>query len=357
MTERRRRAVRRALAPGCRGARRRLRQRQALGPGPARRAADAAQPLSDAARDRRPHLLQQGSLDRRPGGRRGRLRVQLRRTEACVAAARAAGHRGARAPSGPGRGAGRRHPRGPPALQPARRTRRCSTASRGGPRCFEPVVRATRLFGDGQSLFGQVGIDVITGASPSGALPSGHRPDPHQRLGTGHHDPRRARFPDDLLPGPPGRAGRRAGCGRSGATSPPPSAFTPRARRTTSRSASTASSPFAVSRPALSPWTLGGGVNDDSVFPVGGTPHRALRRHRGLARSRARNGSASLLFGVSRVDHAALVAGARRLADVRERLPDRALQGDQPDGPGHRLPGRSADRQAALARVPAPLCC
>jgi hypothetical protein len=38
---------------------------------------------------------------------------------------------------------------------------------------YEPIVRATRLFGDGQSLSAQLGIDVITGASPSGALPSG----------------------------------------------------------------------------------------------------------------------------------------------------------------------------------------
>jgi hypothetical protein len=38
---------------------------------------------------------------------------------------------------------------------------------------YEPVVRATRLFGDGQSLSATLGIDVITGASPSGARPSG----------------------------------------------------------------------------------------------------------------------------------------------------------------------------------------
>lgn len=37
---------------------------------------------------------------------------------------------------------------------------------------YEPVVRATRLFGDGQSLSATLGIDVITGASPSGARPS-----------------------------------------------------------------------------------------------------------------------------------------------------------------------------------------
>ncbi len=38
---------------------------------------------------------------------------------------------------------------------------------------YEPIVHATRLFGNGQSISAQLGIDVITGASPSGALPSG----------------------------------------------------------------------------------------------------------------------------------------------------------------------------------------
>jgi hypothetical protein len=37
----------------------------------------------------------------------------------------------------------------------------------------EPTARITRLSPDGQSLSAQLGIDVITGASPSGALPSG----------------------------------------------------------------------------------------------------------------------------------------------------------------------------------------
>jgi hypothetical protein len=37
----------------------------------------------------------------------------------------------------------------------------------------EPNVRVTRLFPDGQSLSAQLGIDAITGASPSGAMPSG----------------------------------------------------------------------------------------------------------------------------------------------------------------------------------------
>ena len=38
---------------------------------------------------------------------------------------------------------------------------------------FEPLARVTRLFPDGQSLSAQLGLDVISGASPTGALPSG----------------------------------------------------------------------------------------------------------------------------------------------------------------------------------------
>jgi hypothetical protein len=38
---------------------------------------------------------------------------------------------------------------------------------------FEPVVRFTRLYPSGMSFHGQMTIDSITGASPSGALPSG----------------------------------------------------------------------------------------------------------------------------------------------------------------------------------------
>ena len=37
----------------------------------------------------------------------------------------------------------------------------------------EPIARITRRFADGQSLSAQFGFDVITGASPSGASPSG----------------------------------------------------------------------------------------------------------------------------------------------------------------------------------------
>ena len=40
-------------------------------------------------------------------------------------------------------------------------------------RVTEPMIRITRLAANGQRLSAQLGIDVITGASPSGALPSG----------------------------------------------------------------------------------------------------------------------------------------------------------------------------------------
>lgn len=43
----------------------------------------------------------------------------------------------------------------------------------GRAQVYEPIVRASRLFGNGQSLSGQLTVDVITGASPTGALPSG----------------------------------------------------------------------------------------------------------------------------------------------------------------------------------------
>jgi Protein of unknown function (DUF3570) len=38
---------------------------------------------------------------------------------------------------------------------------------------IEPIVRFTHFLPDGQSISAQLGIDVITGASPTGALPSG----------------------------------------------------------------------------------------------------------------------------------------------------------------------------------------
>jgi hypothetical protein len=38
----------------------------------------------------------------------------------------------------------------------------------------EPVARVTRLFANGQTLSAKMGVDAMTGASPTGAMPSGH---------------------------------------------------------------------------------------------------------------------------------------------------------------------------------------
>jgi hypothetical protein len=44
---------------------------------------------------------------------------------------------------------------------------------RGRARVVEPIARITRLFPGGQTLSARLGLDAISGASPSGALPSG----------------------------------------------------------------------------------------------------------------------------------------------------------------------------------------
>jgi hypothetical protein len=43
----------------------------------------------------------------------------------------------------------------------------------GRTQVLEPIVRATRLFANGQSLSARLTVDSITGASPTGALPTG----------------------------------------------------------------------------------------------------------------------------------------------------------------------------------------
>jgi len=44
---------------------------------------------------------------------------------------------------------------------------------KGRAKVFEPQARITRIFPDGQTLSATLGLDVITGASPTGAVPSG----------------------------------------------------------------------------------------------------------------------------------------------------------------------------------------
>ena len=142
-------------------------------------------------------------------------------------------------------------------------------ASRAGRQVIEPIVRFTHLLPDGQSVSAQLGIDVITGASPSGALPSGTvqtRTSASGRVITSpagqiplapFHDHRVAldsewqkplgRFVSSTLGGHFSREKDYQSLGVNGKIS------TDLMRR-------------------LLTVTVGGGVSHDTVFPVGGTP-------------------------------------------------------------------------------------
>src|SRR6185295_4508408 len=48
---------------------------------------------------------------------------------------------------------------------------------------FEPVARITRMFASGQSLAAQFTLDAMTGASPTGAMPTGRAQPPTSASG------------------------------------------------------------------------------------------------------------------------------------------------------------------------------
>jgi hypothetical protein len=145
----------------------------------------------------------------------------------------------------------------------------------------EPTMRVTRIYSDGQSISGQLGIDVITGATPSGGLPSG------------------------IVTVPPGGGGdlvhtATAASGGGGGTSAPDPGALPLSRFHDTRLAldadwqkplglltSDLSGHFSRERDyqsigassklslemfhKLTTIAVGGGFNDDNVFPHGGT--------------------------------------------------------------------------------------
>ena len=162
---------------------------------------------------------------------------------------------------------------------------------------FEPIVRATRLFGDGQSISAQLGIDVITGASPSGALPSGSvqtMTTPSGRLVT---------IPAGGIPTTKFQDHR---FGLDGEWQKPwgklvTSTLGFHASREKDYQSlglnGKVSAELMQKRVTVS---VGGGYSDDSVFPVGGTP---IGLSDGTEVSNHANAKrvSSLLFGVSRV--------------------------------------------------------
>jgi Protein of unknown function (DUF3570) len=162
---------------------------------------------------------------------------------------------------------------------------------------IEPVVRFTHLLSGGQSISAQLGIDVITGASPTGALPSGTVQTRTSASG------RTITSPAGALPTAPFRDRRisldgeyKRPFGRF-VTSTLGGHFS-REKDYQSLGASGQISTDLMRR--LLTITVGGGVSRDTVFPVGGTPaglSDGILVHSG---SNAKNVS-NVLLGASRI--------------------------------------------------------
>jgi len=139
----------------------------------------------------------------------------------------------------------------------------------GRTQVVEPVVRFTHLFADGQSISTQLSIDVITGASPTGALPSGVV---QTRTSASGHV---ITSPAGAIPMAPFHDQR---FGFDGEWQKPfARIFTSTVGGHFSREKDYQSlgvngklSTDLMNR--LVTITIGGGINHDSVFPVGGTP-------------------------------------------------------------------------------------
>jgi hypothetical protein len=169
----------------------------------------------------------------------------------------------------------------------------------------EPTVRVTRLDPDGQALSARLEIDAITGASPSGALPTGVTPT-----------------------GPPDTY--TTASGRVVTVPPPPAGQIPLSPFKDTRVALdgtwirplgllTSTLGGHVSREKdyqslginaktsldlmhrLTTLTLGGGLNHDSVFPVGGTPVGLSAGGLPLSRGHDPKRVATGMVGLSRI--------------------------------------------------------
>jgi uncharacterized protein DUF3570 len=139
-------------------------------------------------------------------------------------------------------------------------------ASRVG--VVEPMARITRLYPDGQTLFIQLGIDAITGASPTGALPSG------QTQTTTSASGRTTTRAADQIPTTKFNDTRFA---YNGGWVKPFGRFTSTLETEFSREKDYrslgASGKLSVDLfHHMTTLTFGAGVNHDAVFPVGGTP-------------------------------------------------------------------------------------
>jgi hypothetical protein len=161
----------------------------------------------------------------------------------------------------------------------------------------EPIVRFTHLMADGQSISAQVGIDVITGSSPTGSLPSG-TVQTHTSA-SGHV----ITSPAGQIPHAPFHDTRLA---LEAEWRKPVSRYVistvgghfSREKDYQSLGANGKVSIDLMNR--LLTVTLGGGVSHDSVFPVGGTPEGLSDGTIVRTGSNAKNVT-NLLLGASRV--------------------------------------------------------
>lgn len=161
----------------------------------------------------------------------------------------------------------------------------------------EPVVRFSHFLPDGQSFSAQLGIDVITGASPTGALPSGTVQTRTSASG------RVITSPAGQIPTAPFHDRRIA---LDGEWQKPWGRFVTstlgghfsREKDYQSQGVNGKISTDLMHR--LLTLTIGGGVSRDSVFPVGGTPGGLTT---GAILSTAKNAKnvSNLLLGASRV--------------------------------------------------------
>ncbi len=164
---------------------------------------------------------------------------------------------------------------------------------------FEPVARISRLFADGQSLSAEGTLDVMTGASPSGAQPTSQVVTTTSSSGNAStstvntvptkpfHDFRKALELDWVLPiglftlSSGGHVSRERDYGSVG--------WHGQGSLDLDHHLSTVS--------------LGGGVNHDEVFPMGGTPMglEPVTAHRILTTGHDRKTVTDAMIGISRV--------------------------------------------------------
>jgi hypothetical protein len=167
----------------------------------------------------------------------------------------------------------------------------------GRVRVVEPIARITRLFTSGQTLSAQLGLDAITGATPSGALPSGRIQTTTSASG------RSQTLPAAEIPVSPFKDFRKA---LDLAWQMPlgPLTVATGAHYSTEKDYRSAGGNAKLSLEMMHRLTtvsIGGGINQDAVDPVGGTPVGASDTHTILTTAADSKRVNSGMVGVSRI--------------------------------------------------------